>query len=111
MKMKERKGSALLIVLGMLAFMIVSAVAFSAYMRYARLPSSYLRRTTASRELTKAAKNDRRGNYVKNSTNEAGYVYGSAGLRYYLRKKGLPIDQADTVLVRPAMWIKLGAMN
>ena len=63
------------------------------------------------RELTKAAKNDRRGNYVKNSTNEAGYVYGSAGLRYYLRKKGLPIDQADTVLVRPAMWIKLGAMN
>ena len=55
MKMKERKGSALLIVLGMLAFMIVSAVAFSAYMRYARLPSSYLRRTTASRELTKAA--------------------------------------------------------
>ena len=55
MKMQERKGSALLIVLGLLAFMIVSAVAFSAYMRYARLPSSYLRRTTASRELTKAA--------------------------------------------------------
>ena len=51
----SRRGSALLIVLGMLAFMIISAVAFSAYMRYARMPSSYLRRTTASRELVKAA--------------------------------------------------------
>ena len=52
---KARKGSALLIVLGMLAFMIVSAVAFSAYMRFSRLPSSYLRRTAASRQLVKAA--------------------------------------------------------
>ncbi len=51
----SRRGSALLIVLGMLAFMIVSAVAFSAYMRSARLPSSYLRRTSASRQLVKAA--------------------------------------------------------
>ena len=51
----SRKGSALLVVLGMLAFMVVSAVAFSAYMRYSRLPSSFLRRTTASRELVKAA--------------------------------------------------------
>ena len=50
-----KSGSALLVVLGMLAFMVVSAVAFSAYMRYSRLPSSYLRRTTASRELAKAA--------------------------------------------------------
>ena len=53
--MKKRNGSALLIVLGMLAFMIVSAVAFAAYMRFARLPSSYLRRTSASRLLAKAA--------------------------------------------------------
>ena len=52
---KERKGSALLIVLGMMAFMIVSAVAFSAYMRFARTPSSFLRRSAAARELTKAA--------------------------------------------------------
>ena len=51
----KRKGSALLIVLGMMAFMIVSAVAFSAYMRTSRLPSSYLRRTSASRQLAKAA--------------------------------------------------------
>jgi len=50
-----RKGSALLIVLGMLAFMVISAVAFSAYMRYSRLPSSYLRRSSASRLLAKAA--------------------------------------------------------
>ncbi len=55
MKTSSKRGSALLIVLGMLAFIIVSAVAFSAYMRYARLPSSYLRRTTASRQLVKAA--------------------------------------------------------
>lgn len=50
-----KKGSALLIVLGMMAFMVVSAVAFSAYMRYSRLPSSYLRRTSSSRQLVKAA--------------------------------------------------------
>ena len=53
--MRMRKGSALLIVLGLTAFMIVSAVAFSAYMRRSRLPSSYLRRSTTSRELIKAA--------------------------------------------------------
>ena len=50
-----RRGSALLVVLGMLSFMVVSAVAFSAWMRYARLPSSYLRRSSASRQLAKAA--------------------------------------------------------
>ena len=50
-----KKGSALLIVLGMLAFMVISAVAFSAFMRYSRLPSSYLRRTSSSRHLVKAA--------------------------------------------------------
>lgn len=49
------RGSALLIVLGMLSFMVVSAVAFSAYMRSSRLPSSYLRRAVASRLLVKAA--------------------------------------------------------
>ena len=50
-----RRGSALLVVIGMLAFLIVSAVGFSTYMRYARLPSSYLRRTAATRLLAKAA--------------------------------------------------------
>ena len=51
----SKKGSALLVVLGMLSFMVVSAVAFSAYMRTSRLPSSYLRRVVASRMLAKAA--------------------------------------------------------
>jgi len=51
----KRNGSALLIVLGVLSFLVVSAVAFSAFMRRARLPSSYLRRVVASRELAKAA--------------------------------------------------------
>ncbi|MGN0832099.1 MAG: hypothetical protein ACI4RD_00440 [Kiritimatiellia bacterium] len=50
-----KRGSALLIVLGMIAFMVISAVAFSALMRNSRLPSSYLRRTSASRHLVKAA--------------------------------------------------------
>ena len=50
-----KKGSALLVVLGMVAFMVISAVAFSAYMRYSRLPSSYLLRTSTSRHLAKAA--------------------------------------------------------
>ena len=51
----NRRGSALLVVLGILAVMVVSAVAFSAYMRYSRLPSSYLRRASSSRHLVKAA--------------------------------------------------------
>ena len=37
---KSRQGSALLIVLGMFSFMLVSAVAFSIYMRASRAPSS-----------------------------------------------------------------------
>ena len=50
-----KKGSALLIVLGMLSFMIVSAVGFSVYMRSSRTPSSYLRRNVAARYLVRAA--------------------------------------------------------
>ena len=52
---RARRGSALLIVLGMLSFMVISAVAFSAYMRFARLPSSFLRRSVSSSMLVKAA--------------------------------------------------------
>ena len=52
---KSRKGSALLIVIGMLSFMVVSAVSFSIYMRQSRVPSSYLRRASSSRYLLKAA--------------------------------------------------------
>ena len=54
-KFEGRRGSALLIVLGMLAFMVVSAVGFSIFMRQSRLPSSFLRRNVASRYLVKAA--------------------------------------------------------
>ena len=49
-----KRGSALLVVLGMLSFLVVSAVAFSAFMREARRPSSYLLRTSSSRLLVKA---------------------------------------------------------
>ena len=55
MKKNLRSGSALLIVLGLLAFMVVSAVAFSTFMRTSRLPSSYLLRGTTSRYLLRAA--------------------------------------------------------
>ena len=51
----NRRGSALLIVLGMFAFMLVSAVSFSVYMRSSRAPSSYVRRNVAARHLVKAA--------------------------------------------------------
>ena len=51
----RRRGSALLIVLGMFSFMLVSAIAFSIYMRASRAPSSYVRRNAAARQLVKAA--------------------------------------------------------
>ncbi len=50
-----RNGSALIIVLGMLSFMVVSAVGFSVYMRASRQPSSYLRRSSTTRLLLKSA--------------------------------------------------------
>ena len=50
-----RRGSALLIVLGMFAFMLVSAVSFSIFMRASRAPSSYVRRNASVRHLVKAA--------------------------------------------------------
>ena len=53
--MDRRSGSALLIVLGFLSFMVVSAVAFSIYMRSERLPSSVFRRKAVSRQLVHAA--------------------------------------------------------
>ena len=55
MNRHSQKGSALLIVLGFLSFMVVSAVAFAIWMRTERLPSSGLRRTVANRYLVKAA--------------------------------------------------------
>ena len=55
MKRHSQQGSALLIVLGFLSFMVVSAVAFAIWMRNERLPSSALRRSVATRYLVKAA--------------------------------------------------------
>lgn len=55
MSRHSQKGSALLIVLGFLSFMVVSAVAFAVWMRNERLPSSALRRAVANRYLVKAA--------------------------------------------------------
>ena len=54
-KSSGRRGSALLIVLGMFAFMLVSAVSFSVFMRASRAPSSYVRRNASARHLVKAA--------------------------------------------------------
>ncbi len=51
----NRRGSALLIVLGFLSFMVVSAVAFSVFMREERVPSSALRSSVTTRHLVKAA--------------------------------------------------------
>lgn len=50
----SRTGSALLIVLGMLSFMVISAIGFSVFMRQNRLPSSYVRRNTTANQLLKA---------------------------------------------------------
>ena len=52
--MKGRRGSALLIVLGFLSFMVVSAVAFSIYMRSERVPSSVFRKNVAIRHLVQS---------------------------------------------------------
>ena len=54
-KFSSRRGSALLIVLGMFAFMLVSAVSFSIFMRASRAPSSYVRRNVSARHLVKSA--------------------------------------------------------
>ena len=52
--MGNRRGSALLIVLGFLTFMVVSAVAFSIYMRSERVPSSVFRRNVSIRHLVQS---------------------------------------------------------
>lgn len=51
----SRKGSALLIVLGFLSFMMVSAVSFAIYMRIERQASSNYRHTITARHLLNAA--------------------------------------------------------
>ncbi len=55
LRQQSEKGSALLIVLGFLSFMVISAISFSIYMRNERAPSSSLRQGVATRFLVKAA--------------------------------------------------------
>lgn len=91
----NRQGSALLIVLGFLSFMVVSAVAFAIYMRAERMPSSALRRSVATRHLVKAALAEaisRVDDAVRNdpfpgfcATNTNGEV-ADTGKFYYFRK-------------------------
>ena len=50
-----RRGSALLVVIGMLVFMVMSALSFAIYMRQNRLPSSFLAQQASSAILVKAA--------------------------------------------------------
>lgn len=52
---RTRRGSAILVVLGMATFMIVSALSFSVYMRQSRQPSSYLHKNATTHHLAKAA--------------------------------------------------------
>ena len=51
---RRRSGSALIIVLGFLAFMVVSAVSFSIYMRTERVASSGFHRSASVRQMVKA---------------------------------------------------------
>ena len=51
---RSRSGSALIIVLGFLSFMVVSAVAFAVYMRTERIASSGFHRSVAVRQMVKA---------------------------------------------------------
>lgn len=55
MNRSAKKGSALLIVLGFLSFMVVSAVSFAVYMRTERLSSSGYRYSVSSRHYCRAA--------------------------------------------------------
>ena len=68
-RVNSRNGSALLIVLGMLSFMVISAVAFSMFMRENRLPSSFLRQKLVANHLVKAA--------LANAMNEIDAAIGS----------------------------------
>ena len=58
------------------------------------------------RDMARTAKYNKKGEYRKNTFNEAGFIYGSKGLQQFLRKKGGKVYRDDLAAVRPAMWIK-----
>ena len=61
------------------------------------------------RELARAAKNYGNGKFNPETSNEGGYVQGALGMRFYSRRIGLNVTNDNTVMVRPAMWVRLGA--
>lgn len=93
---RNRRGSALLIVLGFLSFMVVSAIAFAVFMRAERAPSSALRRGVATRHLVKAALARAMSDVDDAIRND--YFPGLAGsgmsdrARYYRDYNGNPIN-------------------
>ena len=60
------------------------------------------------RDMMNAAKNDRHGNFRKNTHNDVVYISGSTGTRYYLKHIGLAPNLEQIAVVRPAMWVKFG---
>lgn len=86
---KSKRGSALLIVLGMLSFMVVSAVAFSAFMRQGRMPSSFLRQKILAREIVKAGLSQAMSE-IDDAVRDAkypGHEFGNSSNRNYWRNR------------------------
>ena len=59
------------------------------------------------RDMTKVAKTDKKGNLIKNSGNEAGYIDGGNGVKTINKGKGCEVFCNYLCVVRPAMWIQL----
>ncbi len=90
-----KRGSALLIVLGMVAFMTISAIAFAAYMRTMRLPSSYLRLSSSSRFLAKAALAEAIDQLDVAIGNDLYPGMGDKGDAYYYPRQTSSVNQRD----------------
>ena len=91
----NRRGSALLIVLGFLSFMVVSAVAFAVFMRAERAPSSALRRNVAMRHLVKGALAraiSAVDDAVRNDTFPGRAGSGNAAGQFYHDRNNNPMD-------------------
>ena len=109
MNRHSQKGSALLIVLGFLSFMVVSAVAFAIWMRNERLPSSALRRSVASRYLVKAAlaqamsrvDDALRSHPYPGAWNTNNTEYGTQNVSVWRDKHGLAYDWWESRVFMP----------
>ena len=58
------------------------------------------------RDMLNVSKKDKNGNFMQNTYNEAGYVYGDSGLKSFNKKSGSPVFCDYLIVVRPAMWIR-----